>query len=97
MGRWARQVLSAPDKPGRALKIEFREFMFREPCRQIFLSVHFAPLNDADWVRLTPSRERRRVASEASCREEADLGFGTSSSLLLYPQDEAGPQIGSQE
>ena len=65
-----------PDKRGRALKIEFREFMSREPCRQIFLSVHFAPLNDADWVRLTPSRERRRVASGASCREEADLGFG---------------------
>ncbi len=86
-----------PDKRGRALKIEFREFMSREPRRQIFLSVHFAPLNDADWVRLTPSRERRRVASEASCRDEADLEFGMSSPLLLYPQGEAGPQIRSQE
>jgi hypothetical protein len=85
-----------PDKPGRALKIEFREFMSREPCRQIFLSVHFAPLNDADWVRLTPSRERRRVASGASCREEADLGFGAPSPLL-YPQGEACSEIRSQE
>ena len=91
------KVCPPPDKGGRSLKIEFREFMSREPCRQIFLSVHFAPLNDADWVRLTPSRERRRVASGASCREEADLGFGAPSPLLLYPQGEACSEIRSQE